>query len=71
MILNQNGTEIRRWFKDRVINIINYTIGGSFSFVDVITGRNYTLNESIIGICYDNGFLVIKNEKSTYCCVAL
>lgn len=71
MILNENGTEIKQYLKNKVITVVSYTVGGNFSFVDISTGRSYTVRENIIGVCYENGFLVIKNEKSTYCCMAL
>lgn len=71
MVLNENGTEIKKYLKDKVITIVSYTVGGNFSFTDISTGKNYIVRESIIGVCFDNGFLVIKNEKSTYCCIAL
>ena len=71
MILNENGTEIKQYLKNKVITIVSYTVGGNFSFVDISTGQSYTVRENIIGVCFDNGFLVIKNEKSTYCCMVL
>lgn len=71
MILDKNGKEISMPLKDKFIIINKFVVGGKFSFTDATTGEIHEVKEAIIGVLFDNGFLVIKNENSTFCCVAV
>ena len=67
MVLNENGEQMQCDFNNSVVQLIRVAVNKCLLMVDVSTNAPISLNEKIIGVYNDGNFLVIKNEKSTYC----
>lgn len=67
MVLNENGEQMQCDFNNSVVQLIRVAVNKCLLMIDVATNSPIFLNEKIIGVYNDGNFLVIKNEKSTYC----
>lgn len=71
MVLNENGEQIINQFTGTFVQVINIVLDGCLSFLDILANSVFKAEEKIIGVYYDENFLVVKNERTTYCFVAV